>query len=179
MPRIKDIILDTFLSVRTKMNPNHRKNVFEVFGFDFLLDEDFRIWMIECNTNPFYGTPCQFMKDLVPKMFNDLLKIVVDPVCPPKNIPEFDRENDFELLYREEGKNGPAVNVRRPFSLDLVYPIPELRPFIGKKSSVKEKLIKPSSKLVRPGGATESGQVTDAEEQPQQEKPRTETTLGT
>ena len=160
------------------MNPNSRKNVFELFGFDFLLDEDFRIWLIECNTNPFFGTPCPFMKDLVPKMFNDLLKIVVDPVCQPRNVPEFDRENDFELLYREQGKDGPAVNVRRPFSLDLVYPIPELRPFIGKKNNLKEKTPKAPQKFIRVGAAPESGQVTDAEEQPSQEKSRTETTLG-
>ena len=142
MPRIKDIILDVFLSVRTKMNPNNRKNVFELFGFDFLLDEDFRIWLIEVNTNPFLGTPCPFMRELLPKMINDMLKICVDPVCKPRSVPEPDRENDFELLYREEGKHGPAVNVRRPFSLDLVYPIPELKPFIGKKTNVKDKLPK-------------------------------------
>lgn len=57
LPRMKDIMIDSFLSVRQKMNPNRRKNVFELFGFDFLLDEDFRLWLIEINTNPFLGTP--------------------------------------------------------------------------------------------------------------------------
>lgn len=65
------------------MNPNNRINVFELFGFDFLLDEDFRIWLIEVNYNPFLGTPNAFMKDLVPKMINDMLKIVLDPIIPP------------------------------------------------------------------------------------------------
>jgi D-alanine-D-alanine ligase-like ATP-grasp enzyme len=40
------------------MNPNYRKNIFELFGFDFLLDEEFRLWLLEINTNPFLGTPC-------------------------------------------------------------------------------------------------------------------------
>jgi hypothetical protein len=57
IPRMKDIIIDSFLSVRHKMNPNKRKNCFELFGFDFLIDEEFRIWLIEINTNPFLGTP--------------------------------------------------------------------------------------------------------------------------
>jgi hypothetical protein len=57
MPRVKDIMIDSFLSVRKKMNPNNRKNIFELFGFDFLIDEDFRVWLIEINTNPFLGTP--------------------------------------------------------------------------------------------------------------------------
>jgi D-alanine-D-alanine ligase-like ATP-grasp enzyme len=48
------------------MNPNNRKNVFELFGFDFLLDEEFRLWLLEINTNPFLGTPSKAMKILVP-----------------------------------------------------------------------------------------------------------------
>ena len=107
IPRIKDIIIDVFLSVRKKMNANSRENCFELFGFDFLLDEDFRIWLIEVNYNPFLGTPNEYMKVLVPNMIEDMLKIVLDPVLKPKNVPDADRENDFELIYREERqKNG-------------------------------------------------------------------------
>jgi hypothetical protein len=137
MPRIKDIVIDTFLSVRNKMNPNKRKNVFELFGFDFLLDEDMRIWLIECNTNPFLGTPNKDMVVLVPKMVEDMIKIAVDPYCKPRiKSPGYDDQNRFELVYREENQwaTPPVfpVNLRRPYTLDLVYPIPELRPFIGK-----------------------------------------------
>ena len=84
IPRIKDIIIDSFLCVKRKMNPNQRTNVFELFGFDFLLDEDFRIWLIEVNYNPFLGTPNEYMRELVPNMINDMLKIVIDPVIPPQ-----------------------------------------------------------------------------------------------
>lgn len=71
-PRINDIVIDTFMSVRKKMNPNNRKNIFELFGFDFLLDEDYRLWLIEVNTNPFLGTPNEDMQRLVPNMMEDL-----------------------------------------------------------------------------------------------------------
>ena len=136
MPRIKDIIIDTFLCAKRKMNPNGRTNVFELFGFDFLLDEDFRIWLIECNYNPFLGMPCEFMRTLVPNMINDMLKIVLDPVLKPKNQVDPGRENDFELLYQDASQaHGPAVNRRRSFEFDLLYPIPELVPFIGKKGN--------------------------------------------
>jgi len=121
------------------MNPNNRTNVFELFGFDFLLDEDFRIWLIECNYNPFLGTPNAFMRKLVPDMICDMLKIVLDPVIKPRKVPEPERENLFELLFRDAShKHGPAVNVRRPFTFDLLYHIPELTPFIGKKIPVKK-----------------------------------------
>ena len=145
LPRIKDIIIDTFLCVKKKMNASHRSNVFELFGFDFLLDEDFRVWLIEVNHNPFLGTPNERMREIVPRMIDDMLKIVLDPVLKPRIPTEPDRENDFELLYRDaSSKHGPAVNVRRPFSLDLVYPVPELTPFIGKKKPPRHApLLKP------------------------------------
>lgn len=60
------------MSVRKKMNPQNRKNIFELFGFDFLMDEDYRLWLIEVNTNPFLGTPNPDMQVLVPNMIEDL-----------------------------------------------------------------------------------------------------------
>ena len=42
-------------------------------------------------------------------------------------------------MFRDASqKHGPAVNVRRPFTFDLLYHIPELTPFIGKKNPVKK-----------------------------------------
>ena len=70
-------------------------------------------------------------------MMEDIVRIVVDPVLAPDTRPDEGRPNDFELIYRDAStKHGPAVNVRRPFSMDLVYPIPELVPFIGKPRTV-------------------------------------------
>ena len=83
IPRMKDLVIDSFMSVRHKMNPNRRKNCFELFGFDFLVDEDFRVWLIEINTNPFLGTPNKEMVKLVPEMINDMCKIVIDPILKP------------------------------------------------------------------------------------------------
>jgi hypothetical protein len=46
-PRMKDLIIDTILSVKKQLNPKKRKNIFELFGYDFLIDEDFRTWLLE------------------------------------------------------------------------------------------------------------------------------------
>ena len=73
-------MLDVYLSVKKTINPNKRKNSFELFGFDFLIDEDFRVWLIEVNTNPYLGIPNDYIKVLLPNMIDDLLKIVLDPV---------------------------------------------------------------------------------------------------
>jgi hypothetical protein len=62
---MKDLIIDSILSVKTQLNPNKRKNIFEIFGYDFLIDEDFRLWLIEVNTNPYLGIPNTFIGNVV------------------------------------------------------------------------------------------------------------------
>jgi len=35
-------------------------------GYDFMIDEDFRVWLIEVNENPYLGEPNVFIKKLLP-----------------------------------------------------------------------------------------------------------------
>jgi hypothetical protein len=86
VPRMRDLIIDTFLCSQN-LNPSRRKNVFEFFGFDFLIDEDLRTWLIEVNTNPYLGIPNDFIAQLLPRMIDDMLEIAIDPLFPPKNRP--------------------------------------------------------------------------------------------
>lgn len=62
--------------------------MFELLGYDFLIDEDFRIWLIEINTNPYLGIPNDYIGNLLPKMIDDMCDIVIDPVYPPLKKPE-------------------------------------------------------------------------------------------
>lgn len=88
IPKMKDLIIDSFLATKSQLNPNRRKHCFELLGYDFLIDEDFRLWMIEINTNPYFGVPNAFIAGLLPKMMDDLLDIVLDPIYPPDVKPE-------------------------------------------------------------------------------------------
>lgn len=72
VPRMKDIIIDSFMAVKNELNPSHRRNHFELFGYDFLIDEDFRVWLIEVNSNPYIGTPSEHTKKLVPQMIDEM-----------------------------------------------------------------------------------------------------------
>lgn len=91
-------MIDTYLSVKKTINPQKRKNCFELFGFDFLIDEDFRVWLIEVNTNPYLGVPNSFIKVLLPNMLDDMFRIVSDPTFPPKNQGS-QKENGFDLIF--------------------------------------------------------------------------------
>jgi hypothetical protein len=39
-------------SAKRKLNPQKRKLCFEIFGYDYIIDNDFNVWLIEVNTNP-------------------------------------------------------------------------------------------------------------------------------
>mmetsp|Transcript_13307 Transcript_13307/g.25002 ORF Transcript_13307/g.25002 Transcript_13307/m.25002 type:complete len:961 (+) Transcript_13307:506-3388(+) len=126
--RIKDLIIDSYLSAKKIIHKSKRRSAFELLGFDFLVDEDFRVWLIEVNTNPYLGIPNEFIADLLPKMIDDMLKIVLDPVYSPEIRTER-AENDFELLYCEIGSafspDSGSKNIRQPYSTPI-YPVPEL-----------------------------------------------------
>ena len=52
--KITPVIEITFKSVehQNKLNPNNKRHCFEIFGYDFMVDQDFNSWLIEINTNP-------------------------------------------------------------------------------------------------------------------------------
>jgi D-alanine-D-alanine ligase-like ATP-grasp enzyme len=50
--RMLDLIKTSMSSVIRKINPNNRVCCFEIFGYDFIIDADMDMWLIEVNTNP-------------------------------------------------------------------------------------------------------------------------------
>ena len=79
------MIIDTYLATKDQLNPTNWKSVFELFGYDFMIDEDFWVWLVEVNTNPFLGVPNKFIADLLPRMLKEMMMIAVDPFYGPKN----------------------------------------------------------------------------------------------
>ena len=78
MPAMKDLAIDTLTC--TDLNPKGRENNFELFGFDFMIDEDYRVWLIEVNTNPYLGKPNEYISELLPEMVSEMFTIVLDPI---------------------------------------------------------------------------------------------------
>ena len=142
IPRMKDLVIDTFLSIKKQLNGSKRENSFELLGYDFLVDEDFRIWLIEVNSNPYLGIPNSYIRNLLPIMIDDMFRIVLDPVFPESERTGHSNDNLFDLIYSPGNTNNSAVpiNKRRSFELTHMYPVPELQDdSIGKRiSKIKE-----------------------------------------
>lgn len=73
-PQMKKIAYQSLESVLE--NVQYRKNSFEIFGFDFMIDEEFKVWLIEINSSPTmeYSTPVT--TKIVQKGLYDLALVV-------------------------------------------------------------------------------------------------------
>jgi len=83
LPQIKNIVRKTMVATRRKLNPDNRKWCFEIFGYDFMIDSDFNVWLIEVNTNPCLETSSNLLKVLLPRMIDDAFKLTLDVLFPP------------------------------------------------------------------------------------------------
>ena len=88
-----------------KLDPHRRVNTFEIFGFDFMIDEDFVVQLIEANTNPCLEVNgCPVLARIIPYMLECAIRIAVDPVLPPPEMNfkkglEIVCENKFSLIF--------------------------------------------------------------------------------
>ena len=79
---IKSIGLDSIKATFQKLSST-KKPMFEIFGLDFMIDEDFKPWLIEVNTNPCLETSCTVLERIIPKMVDDAFQLSIDLIYPP------------------------------------------------------------------------------------------------
>jgi tubulin--tyrosine ligase like protein 10 len=71
--KIQEIMSLIFTVIKDKLD--RKFGCFELFGFDFLLDDNLNPYLIEINTNPAIYTDTQVQKDLLPKLVEDIVKM--------------------------------------------------------------------------------------------------------
>lgn len=66
--KMKQLAWASLQSVKRKLNLSQRKYCMEIFGYDFIIDEDLKTWLIEVNTNPCIEESSGLLKCLLPRM---------------------------------------------------------------------------------------------------------------
>ena len=77
-PKICDAVINAVRCCKYRMNVLNRKNCFEIFGCDFIVDKAWNVFLIEINTNPGYEESSPVIKELLPRMIDDAFKICLD-----------------------------------------------------------------------------------------------------
>ena len=108
--KIKNIVITSFECARYEMD--YRCNSFELFGYDFMIDEDLNVYLIEVNGSPAMGYSTKVTEKLVKEMSEDLLKVVIDN--KNKNITKI---GNFSKIYagKSEINKNFVPNKNLPF----------------------------------------------------------------
>ena len=67
---MKELIEMSMMAIRRKLNSCNRSYCMEIFGYDFIIDEDFKVWLIEINTNPCLEASSKLLEMLLPRMIS-------------------------------------------------------------------------------------------------------------
>jgi tubulin---tyrosine ligase len=107
--QIKEIVIHSIKAVFSLIDPYKRLHSFELFGYDFMIDEGFKVWLIEVNTNPCLETSCAFLSRIIPACLDNTFRLVLDPLFPPPYekkklnswLEDVNISNKFELVFNE------------------------------------------------------------------------------
>jgi tubulin---tyrosine ligase len=82
-PQMQEIVVDSIASTQDIVNSDLKLNSFEVLGYDFMVDSDYNVWLIEINTNPCLELSCSYLSKIIPEMIENSFRIALDPMFPP------------------------------------------------------------------------------------------------
>jgi hypothetical protein len=134
-PRMKELVCDAILSIRTQVQSGRTERKFyEHFGFDFLIDDNFRTWLIEVNQNPSLDWDTTWSRQYIDFFLEDIGRKAIDPYFPSKDYrspkgkfpitPELPwkkevTQKQLPLWFKPSSKPLPKKNLNEIF--ELIY----------------------------------------------------------
>jgi hypothetical protein len=111
------LVTESFRAVSyNKIDPDRPNFTFELFGFDFMIDQDFTVYLIEANTNPCLETNSAVLSRIIPILLDNTLSLALDPLLPPpdlnfKRAHEALHENKYTLVFDESVEGETLKNL--------------------------------------------------------------------
>lgn len=111
---MRQVALDAVRASYMRLDPRRLHHNFEVLGLDFMIDRDFKVWLIEINTNPCLEISSVLLGRIIPTMVEHSFRLTLDVLFPPpaeypntlKHLaPDKALDNlKFELIFDEESE---------------------------------------------------------------------------
>ena len=83
MKLIEEAVKVTFDSTERILHNKIRQYNFELFGYDFMIDEDLKLWLIEVNSVPSLDEDNSYLNKFMNRALDDMLRLTVDKIFPP------------------------------------------------------------------------------------------------
>uniref|UniRef100_A0A3B5K0N4 Tubulin tyrosine ligase like 10 n=1 Tax=Takifugu rubripes TaxID=31033 RepID=A0A3B5K0N4_TAKRU len=100
--RMQQILTQCFFAVKSKLD--RRLGFFDLIGCDFMVDTDFKVWLLEMNCNPALHTNCEVLKEVIPSTLVETLDLTLEIFnkCRLRQrILPLANQREFALLYNE------------------------------------------------------------------------------
>ena len=102
--QMKFLVEISFKSVGKKLMKTNPVLCFEIFGYDFIIDNDFKPWILEINNNPGLCISSPVIKKLVPRMLDDAFRLTIDKIFDTRYDPEvIDNNGNYKTKYKLDG----------------------------------------------------------------------------
>ncbi|CAF4264552.1 unnamed protein product [Rotaria socialis] len=117
MMAIEDVVIKTLLSVESQISAASRMfvptrgNCFEVYGFDILIDDELKPWVLEVNLSPSLGCDAPIDLKIKTHMICDLLNLTSMPCTDPAIYSNKQRQQKNESVSQSD-----QLKRRRPIS---------------------------------------------------------------
>ena len=93
-------MIDSLLSVKDVLQ--HRDRSHELYGYDFMVDADLNVWLIEVNSSPSMEFSTPITEKLVKQVMPQIVRIVLDNNHGNTAHEVGESIEDFELIYKQK-----------------------------------------------------------------------------
>ena len=108
--QMKLLVKLSFKSVGTKLLKTTPVLCFEIFGYDFILDNEFKLWILEINNNQGLGISSPLISKLIPRMLDDAFRLTIDKVFNTKYSNDcIDQNGNYKSKYQLDGFNDNEI----------------------------------------------------------------------
>ncbi|XP_033084700.1 inactive polyglycylase TTLL10 isoform X4 [Trachypithecus francoisi] len=108
--RMQQIMAHCFLAAKAKLEC--KLGYFDLIGCDFLIDDNFKVWLLEMNSNPALHTNCEVLKEVIPGVVIETLDLALETfqksLRGQKMLPLLSQHR-FVLLHNGEADVWPRL----------------------------------------------------------------------
>ena len=77
---------------------------FEIFGYDFIIDNEFKPWILEINNNPGLAISSPVIEKIIPRMLDDAFRLTIDKIFETKyDLSCRNEEWKYKSKYKIDG----------------------------------------------------------------------------
>ena len=103
--RVYDIIAETVEAVSSELTFTSKKNCFEIFGLDFMIDPDWCVWLLEANAEPDLSKAGDRLQPVIDQLLMETIELVVENDARCSSEDDSNNNLSFVKVYDRKGRS--------------------------------------------------------------------------